>query len=258
MIDLHNHILSDVDDGAGSIEESLAIARTFVSEGVHIVVATPHVDLLRRTGPHRDEIEGRVAALSEALAAADIPLQVLAGSEVFLTPDVVDCLQSGTALALAGSNAVLVESGFGTRPPYLDESLNGLIAAGYIPVLAHPERYPWMASANEPAEALIERGVVLQLTAPGLLGEYGSRVKRTAERLLRGGLYALAGSDRHHPSGRRSLRDLRARIAALAGDETGRLLLEVNPGRLLGREPLATPCPVERQSSFLERLFGGV
>src|SRR5207302_6049884 len=108
-------------------------------------------------------------------------------------------VEEGDVCTLGHSWALLVELPFDVRPLYLDDVLFQLQLAGYTLVLAHPERYSYVQRDMELAESLADRGILLQVTAPALLGAYGSRIQDTAEELVRRGLASLAGSDRHHP-----------------------------------------------------------
>ncbi|MGI8825793.1 MAG: tyrosine-protein phosphatase [Chloroflexota bacterium] len=256
MIDLHNHILPGLDDGAADLEESVDIARRFVEEGVATVAATPHFNPFR-PDQNGQPVRERVEEVQAALRSRRIDLTVLSGNEILLSPDLPDLLRSGAALSLGDSTAILVEFSFEHRPTFLEDTLFRLEVAGYRPVLAHPERYGYVQRDVDSTADLAGRGVALQLTAASLFGGYGQRARRTAEHLLLRGRYACAASDRHHPEQARSLRDLHNKIAQLRDIETADLLLIENPRRLLDGERVRLPAPVEepRQRSFLNRLF---
>ena len=258
MIDLHNHILPGVDDGAADLDESIAIARQFVSEGVVRVAATPHFDPERRSGIDANDVEEKLSEVRESLEAAGVQLEVVAGHELFLTPEAPSLLEAGRVSPLGLGSAVLVELSLMLEHPplYLDETLFQLQLAGYQPVLAHPERYPFVQRDPAALDAVVAREVILQLTAPSLLGEYGWRIRRTAERLLRQGSYTVAASDRHHPGRDRSLADLHQRIAELRDSEVAEMLLRSNPQRLLNGERVVKleASPVDNPGRF-GRLF---
>jgi protein-tyrosine phosphatase len=258
VIDLHNHILPGLDDGAADLTESVEIARQFVREGVAQIAATPHLDPSHDRGASPDEIDRRLDSVRDALAAEQVPLGVARGQEVFLTPEIVSLLEGGSAITLAESQYVLVEVSLVSlaRPFYLDETLFRLQLGGFRPILAHPERYPFVQRDPQSAGELASRGVVLQVTAPSLLGEYGSRVRRTAERLVREGHYQLAGSDRHHPGPRRSLAELHDRLSADLSPEAADVLLRENPRRVLNDQPLLALEPAPPRVGFSwHRLF---
>lgn len=262
MVDLHNHILPGLDDGAATLEESLDIARQFVSEGVTRVAATPHYnsdDPRERRRADADTVRARVAELQPALDAAGIPLSVQCGNEIYLTPESPELLAAGTVCSLADGNTALVELSLlaGERPLYLDELIFRLQLGGYQIILAHPERYGFVERDVSALDTLASGGLVLQLTAPALLGDYGGGIRRTAEHLLRRGSYSLASSDRHHPGTPRSLAALHERITQLCDADTADLLLCENPARVLDNRPLIQSAPSEEKNpSLLGRLLG--
>lgn len=223
------------------------------------VAATPHLDTERGNGIHAPEVRELTQRVQEVVGAAGIPLQIDPGQELYLVPEAPDLLSRDIALPLGESRAVLVELSLtsGVRPRFLEDTLFRLELDGYRPILAHPERYAFVQRNLNVLDVLVGSGLPLQLTAPALLGEYGSGIRKTAERLLRRGAYALAGSDRHHPGPARSLTVLHERIARLVDRATADLLLVTNPARLLAGEPVLQPEGFrEEQPSLLARLFG--
>src|SRR5919199_470729 len=138
MIDLHNHILPGVDDGAADIDESIEIARQFVSEGVVRVAATPHLDPERNNGLQAPGMGPRIVELQTALQDRGIGLTVLPGNELYLTPDAPALLEQGLAATLGRGKAVLVEVSLRADPAplYVEDTLFRLQLAGYQPVLA--------------------------------------------------------------------------------------------------------------------------
>lgn len=262
LVDLHNHILPGVDDGAGGLDESLDIARQFVSEGVTRVAATPHYNAgnpPEQRGADAHTVRSKLAELQPALDAAGIPLSVLAGNEIYLTPESPDLLASGIVCTLGGGTTALVELSLFSvkRPLYLDDLIFRLQLGGNQVVLAHPERYGFVERDVSALDTLVSGGLLLQLTAPALLGDYGGGIRRTAERLLRRGSYSLAASDRHHPGTNRSLAALHERIAQLSDGDTADLLLCDNPARVLENTSLVRSEPsAETGSSLLDRMLG--
>ncbi len=259
MIDLHNHILPDLDDGAADIGESLDIARQFVAEGVSAIAATPHLNLSARAPVTRDAVERALTEVRHALGREGISLDVAQGEEVYLVPEVLPALKAGQACTLGESRGVLVELPFEVRPVYLDDLVFQMQLAGYTVILAHPERYRFVQRDLSAVEPLVTRGVILQATAPALHGEYGPTVKRTAENLLQHGLYALAASDRHHPGPHRSLAQMHDRIAALTNASLADLLLRENPQRVLAGHAVVPPewTPTTRKKGFFGRFRSG-
>jgi protein-tyrosine phosphatase len=258
LIDLHNHILPGVDDGAVSLEESVEIARQFVSEGVTRIAATPHLDPERHNGASAPVVHSKVVDVRLALASEGVELEVGPGNELYLTPDSPEIVRRGEVSKLGDGNYLLVEVSLASasRPLFLDEIAFQLELAGCSVILAHPERYAFVQRDVAALDELRDRGVAMQVTAPALLGEYGENVRRTAEKLLRRGTYTLGASDRHHPTPGRSLAAMHERIAELVDVETADLLLCENPARVLADRPLIEPESTDdRRGQFFARLL---
>jgi protein-tyrosine phosphatase len=198
LIDLHTHILPGVDDGARTLDDALDMARAFVAEGITTVAATPHV---RDDYPTSAEVMLRaVDGLRHALHEEGIPLTVLPGAE--LAVDRLPRLNDSELrrLTLAGSERyLLVETPYYGWPPELPEQLLELRIAGFIPVLAHPERNAEVQAAPSLLSPLVHGGMLVQITAASIDGRLGLPPRLTALRLLASGLAHMLASDAHLP-----------------------------------------------------------
>jgi protein-tyrosine phosphatase len=196
MIDLHCHILPGIDDGAANLDISLQMARELVADGVGVVACTPHIlpGLYHNSGP---QIRAAAAALQWQLDAAAIPLRIVTGADNHVVPDFCDGLRSGRLLTIANSRYVLVEPPHHAAPPRLDELLLELLAAGYVPILTHPERLAWIASHFPLLAALARAGVWMQITASSVTGDFGATARYWAERMLDEGLAHILATDAH-------------------------------------------------------------
>jgi protein-tyrosine phosphatase len=201
MIDLHCHLLAGIDDGAKDIEQSLAMARIAVSEGITVVACTPHIT----PGVYNNDgglIKERLANLRQWLSYSNIPLSVVCGADIHVAPNIVDGLKSGAMLSLNDSRYVLIEPPHHVAPPQLEQSFFQLISAGYVPILTHPERLSWIDRRYDLIQQLAQAGVWMQITAGSLTGTFGSRPKYWAERMLDEGLVQIMATDAHN-TGRR-------------------------------------------------------
>jgi protein-tyrosine phosphatase len=184
-------------------------------------------------------------AVRRAWAAAGLDIRLELGVEIYLQPDTVDDLSAGRLWTLAGSQYVLVELPYQPWPAFADQALFDLQLAGYIPILAHPERYTAIQSDPNRMYALAERGVMGQVTAQALLGSHGPSARRCAETLVRYGLAQILSSDAHGLTARKRAPVLSEslRIAEnLIGKEAALDLVTTNPNHILERAPLA-PSP---------------
>ena len=198
MIDLHNHILPGIDDGAKSLDASLTMARSWVDQGVTVVACTPHIlpGLYNNTGP---DIATAVSDLRLALALQSIPLELVSGADNHMTPDFLPGLRSGHLLSLASSRYVLVEPPHHIAPPRIDAFFFDLTAAGYVPILTHPERLSWVEGQYALLGKLVAAGVWMQITAGSLTGQFGKNARYLAEKMLDQGLVHILASDAHDP-----------------------------------------------------------
>lgn len=280
MVDFHNHILHGVDDGARDLEEAVAAVATLHLQGVGTVVATPHFPASHTERPDRmlerlERMDEAFAALRDRVEERGLAVRLERGAEIRLNAPEPDL--SDPRLRLAGTHFVLVEFSAFQMPPYGAAQLAVLREAGWIPVLAHPERYAGIARAPEVAAEWREHAF-FQVNAGSLIGEYGPEPRRAARLLLERGWADYLSSDYHARGspGLVSARELLleaegldpaggARPGRTEADEDGeegqsepvaRLLTRVNPSRLLrNREPLAVP-RLEFQSGVWDRLRG--
>ncbi len=196
MIDTHLHILPGVDDGPDTLEEALALARALVQEGIHTAIATPHYndEFPRRSAL---EIQARVGDMQYALDRCGIPLRLFPGHEVLIKSGLVEDIQAGKLATLNGSRYLLLELWPSAWIPETERVIFELRAAGIIPILAHVERYHAIQRDPNRLAALLEQGVLTQLTASSLSGIWGKTVHRCAETLLKKGLIHCIASDAH-------------------------------------------------------------
>jgi protein-tyrosine phosphatase len=245
VIDLHCHILPGVDDGAGDMSVSLEMARTSVAQGVTALCCTPHIlpGLYHNSGP---QIRQAVANLQQTLDAKGVALQLVAGADVHMTPDFVSGLRSGRLLSIADSRYVLVEPPHHSMPPHLEDFFFSLVAAGYVPVLTHPERLSWAPQHYEMLKKLVRSGVWMQVTAGSLAGTFGRSALYWACRMLDEGYVHLIATDAHdadrRPPDLAAGRDLVAK--RLGADEAEHMVATRPDGVLKDRAPSQLPLPL--------------
>ena len=236
-VDLHDHALPGVDDGAPDLDASLAMLRGLYDLGYRRVALTPHV----RTGyweNRRPGLERVLASLREAVAAgepdlADLDLRL--GAENFLDDTLFDLLKRGELIPLGEGGHVLIELPATGVPPMLEEMLFQVQLEGLTPVLAHPERYQQLVTDRDRLRALQDHGTLLQVSVTSLSGKFGWRTKRSATKLIKDGLCDLVATDAHSPD---DVAQYAApgldRLHKLVGAETARRLLEETPNAVLG------------------------
>lgn len=235
MIDLHCHILPGVDDGAPSMAVALDMAAKAAASEITTVVATPHCNADPRMRNFKSPaLDAAFARLQSAVTAAGLPVRVLPGCELLLYGDVGALLGENRPYTLAGSRYLLVEFFFDESPRYLDAALQTVRAHGYVPVVAHPERYLCVQDVPAMASRWLSRGDILQLNKGSILGDLGEGAYDTARLFLQRGLCHLIASDAHHAAYRSpSFLPLLDELEYHFPNLDPALLLEKNPLRVI-------------------------
>jgi len=196
MIDIHSHILPNLDDGSKSMEMSLSIARQYIENGINKVIATPH-HISGANSATKVEIQSAIEELRRELLKAKIPLEIYPGNEVFVSNSILDDINDDKIYTLNHSKYVLIELPLGNMPLYIEDQLYNLQIKGYTPIIAHPERCVDVINNPNLVKRLVELGALTQLNILSLEGFYGSKVKSTAEILLKNQLYYFVATDTH-------------------------------------------------------------
>lgn len=240
MIDLHTHILPDVDDGSSSLENSLIMADMAVKSGVRMIAATSHgcsmhVNLEKYWDAYRQ--------LKNALREEKNPLQLVLGMEIFMTEDALAMIQKKELLSINDTKYLLVEFDFEEEAWVAEYYLQTLQEAGYNPIIAHPERYYFMQRNPSLAYDWVCQDYILQANKDSILGRFGSRCQRVAVELLQHNLIQIVASDAH---GIRKRTTRMNGIYALLENEFSPLyanmLLKENPERIIqGKEVYTLP-----------------
>jgi protein-tyrosine phosphatase len=252
VIDLHTHLLPGVDDGARTLDEALALCRLAVADGTRVAVVTPHSDRFgaaagaARLAP--DEIERRTAALQDRLTAAGIDLRLVPGMELSFAPDLAAATGKGCPagpVTLGASRYLLLELPAQGVPLSVPDVVFRLQLAGYVPIIAHPERNAGIAARPEHLYDLVSRGCLAQVTAQSLTGALGKTVLATARQLLRADLVHVIASDAHRlPERPTGLADAVAAAARIVGPARAQAMVTAVPQAVLDGRPITGFTPV--------------
>ncbi|HTZ87133.1 MAG TPA: CpsB/CapC family capsule biosynthesis tyrosine phosphatase, partial [Solirubrobacteraceae bacterium] len=200
VIDLHCHVLAGIDDGPATPAQSLAIARAAAAAGISTIVATPHVN--RRYANEAATIARGVEQLEAQLREEHVSVKVLAGAEVALSRALELDGEELSSLCLGGGRWVLLEPPFSASVPELVPTVVELQRRGHDVVLAHPERCPALQRDVGLIESLVQRGVLMSITASSLTGAFGGAARSVALRLAETQLIHNVASDAHDAANR--------------------------------------------------------
>lgn len=195
-VDIHSHLLPGIDDGAKSFEVTLGLTQSLQNFGISQFITTPHI-IQHVWDNTREQIITTKNNTVEALAKNNITIPFQAAAEYLMDDQFVKLLQSNDLLTLK-DNYVLVEISYINAPIQLYSILFDLRVAGYIPVLAHPERYLFYHKNFSEYEKLKKAGCLFQLNLLAVVGYYGEKIAKIADTLLQKGMYDFVGSDVHH------------------------------------------------------------
>ena len=197
FVDIHSHLLPGIDDGAKNIEDSISLISKMYSYGIKNFITTPHV--LGDVYPNSTQvILEKLVEVKKALSDngyTDITIN--AAAEYMMDEQFVARLEKNDILTLK-DNMILVEMSYFNAPINLYEILFEIQLKGYKPVLAHPERYNFYHNDFQNYYKLKKAGCLFQLNLLSLTEQYGTSVKKTAERLIKENLYDFVGTDTHH------------------------------------------------------------
>lgn len=194
-VDMHSHVLPGIDDGAQTPKESIFLIRKMMALGIRKIIATPHImaDYFKNTA---ETINAALAVLKEELKKENIDIEVQAAAEHYFDETFEARVDNGKLMTM-GDNYVLFELSFISLPPNVIYVIEKMINLGYKPILAHPERYPYL-DINQ-LRNIRNMGCNLQINTISLTGYYGKTAKAMAENLVDSDLVDFISSDMHHP-----------------------------------------------------------
>ncbi|MCC8425425.1 tyrosine-protein phosphatase [Mucilaginibacter sp. UR6-11] len=203
-VDMHSHVLPGIDDGAQTVEESVYLIKKMMDVGIKKIIATPHimVDFYRNTP---ETINGALEILKAELKKQNIDIEIEAAAEHYFDETFEKRVEEKKLMTM-GDNYALFEYSFISPPPNAFEVIQKMMEWGsYKPILAHPERYPYM-TVEEMAN-LRGWGCNMQLNTISLTGYYGKDVKKKAESMVDNDIVDFISSDMHHPKHAAAFKD---------------------------------------------------
>lgn len=235
MIDIHSHILPDIDDGPHTLGESISMIRIAFASGTTDIVATPHANAQYRFDPEVIELK-----IEELRRATDDLIHLHVGCDFHLSAtNIEDALVNPKKYCINHRSYILVELSDFLIPPTSAEIFRRMQEAGMIPIITHPERNPQLQSDREQIEAWVQNECLIQITAQSFLGRFGKRAKETADHWMEMGLVHFVASDAHDIEDRTPvLTEAYRYVASSYGKEQAERLFIANPKATLAGEPL--------------------
>ena len=245
MIDLHIHIIPGIDDGSRNMEISVQMASMAYESGIHHIVTTSHCYPGLFDNYADDEMNRKWDELVARIKTERIPVHLYKGMEIMGTDHTASDLKAKKVWTINNTKYFLIEFEFDEKTEFWDQVLKECKEAGYLPLIAHPERYYAVQRDPSIVYQWVQLGYGIQVNKGSLLSGFGRRERETADSLLRHRLVHCTASDAHNLTSRSpSMTRLKRYLEENYGKEYTYMLMEENPGRILagrrlvGYEPL--------------------
>lgn len=252
MIDVHSHIIPKIDDGATSFEESYTMFNEAVKTGFTDIIATSHYieDYYETDCVER---QAWIEAMNKALKENNINLNIHSGNEIYITQNLVKLIKERKASTLAGSRYVLFELPMNNNIVYLNETIFEIKSSGFVPIIAHPERYAFVQRNPNMLTDLIKQGVLFQGNYASIIGRYGNHAKNTIKKLLKANMIHFLGTDCHRKNDIYiQMNDIIQELEKLLGVEMLEKLTTINPSHIIKNEEFSIPDIVKIKMGFFD------
>ena len=255
MIDIHSHILPNIDDGSRSIEETFNLIKEAKNVGFDVIVSTSHY----MEGYYETNVPERevwVNAIYENLQAKNIDVNLYLGNEIYMSENIIKLLEERKASTINDTSYVLFELPLNIEPMNLYDVIYEMQQYKLVPILAHPERYTFVQKEPELVYDLVEKGLLMQANYGSIIGQYGKKAQMIVKKFFEGNLIHLLGSDVHrqntiYPKIPQALSE----INALVGEEKLEELTTINPGLVLQNKKIDIEPPRMVTLSVKEKII---
>jgi protein-tyrosine phosphatase len=231
MIDIHCHLLYKVDDGSRSMGESVAMLQEAAEQGVEAIILTPHYRHGMFSYP-KDEIEAHFLELLPY--ARQLGIRIFPGTEYHVNREMLEAFSTGKCHTLADGSYILTEYSHNSEFSYVRQMTQEALRYGYLPVLAHVERYEFVMDDPGSLAELREMGALVQVNADAVLGLDGRGAKKLCKALLKAALVDVVASDSHGIQERAChMRQCHDYVAKKYGAQTAERLFCETPAQVL-------------------------
>ena len=245
MVDIHSHILPFVDDGSNDLETSFEMLKSAAAASTDEIVLTPHCNLYDREKNYLYEMQLVFDAFKQKAEKRNIDIKIYLGAEVFADESITQLLKKGLLPTINGSRFLMIEFDFYSTPAYICDTVRSISRMGYVPTVAHPERYSCIKKFNGVSMEIMNNGGLLQVNKGSLTGEFSESSRHTALELISHNTAQFVASDAHSLSSRTVEMDLTYEMLEdYFGEKTAQRLLKDNPAGVTRNGKLTIARPV--------------
>lgn len=253
MIDIHSHMLPNIDDGSRSIEETFNLIKEAKNVGFEAIISTSHY-MENHYETDTPEREVWMNAIYENLQAKNIDMKLYMGNEIYLSENLVNLLEQGKASTINDTCYVLFEMPLNAEPMNLYQVVYEMLQNKLVPILAHPERYKFVQRDPELIYDLIQNGVLMQANYGSIIGEYGEKAQKLVKRLLENNMIHFLGTDVHRQNTiYPKIPQILSEINEIVGEETLEKLTTTNPKLVLNNKKIEIEEPQKIEYTFKEK-----
>ncbi|MBQ8043331.1 MAG: hypothetical protein IJ272_04180 [Clostridia bacterium] len=236
MIDIHTHIIYDVDDGSDTIEESVAILKSAVINGVTDIILTPHY--IEPNEYNKNKVLENFESLKREVEKHNIQIKLHFGNEVAIYGNISQILADGDITPLANSRYVLIEFPMNVDVSYVLDTIYEMRIKGLVPIIAHPERCECFRIHYDRIREAVEEGALIQCNTGSLMGTYGNTAKKIVKKLLKDKLVHFLATDTHSTKNNRydELHKVEAEVEKMIGKYEKNRLFVYNARNILINE----------------------
>lgn len=249
MIDIHSHLVYDVDDGSQNIEETLHMINEAYNAGFTDIILTPHY-MQNFYIKESMEISNKIDNIKDHIK--NLKINLYHGNEIYANENLINFIKEKKAVSLAGSKYILFELPIQENPLNLEEIVYVILENGYIPIIAHPERYRYVQENPNMLIYYIESGVLFQANYGSIIGLYGTKTKETVKKLLSHNMIHFLGSDNHFPNSiYKKMPEILISLKKIIGEEKLEEISTINPSKILKNEIIDIDPPTSIKKGFL-------
>lgn len=239
MVDIHSHILYGIDDGCKDINESIKILKKYEQDGIKHVILTPHYINNGEYNTCNNEKIKLFNELNKKVKEENIKINIYLGNEIYITKDIISLLENNKIMGINNSKYLLIEFPIFDDNKQILNLIHNIVLSGYIPIIAHPERYIYVQKDINILNEYINLGALLQINKDSFFGKYGKGPKKAVKKIIKKQLATFIGTDIHSIDSEFYSNDkLKKTIKRFSNKKYAEELLELNGLKLLTKGDL--------------------
>ena len=258
MIDMHSHILPNIDDGSKSVEETFKLIKEAKKAGFKGIISTSHY-MEGYYETNNAEREVWVNAIYEKLQEQNLDIRLYLGNEIYFSENIINLLKQGKASTINETSYVLFEMPLNAEPLNLYDVIYEMLQYKINPILAHPERYSFVQKEPELIYDLIQKGVYMQANYGSIIGQYGKKAQFIVKKFLENNMIHFLGSDVHRQNTvYPKIPTILQELEKLIGKQKLEELTTTNPKLVLQNQRIEVDDPIPIKLSFKEKILMGL